>query len=439
MTDIEAARRVAELAENAGGKAYFVGGYVRDRLLGRESKDIDIELHGLPPQKAEEVLRQAGTLLEHGRSFGVYGLAGTGLDISLPKNSSGEPDPFIGTREAARRRDLTVNAIMEEVLTGRIIDHFGGADDLRRGILHHVAPETFPADPLRVFRTAQLSARLGSHIHGETIDLCRNIGVSDLAGERVMGELEKALLRAERPSVFFETLREMDQLGCWLPELEALIGVPQNRNYHQEGDVWVHTMLVVDEAAKRRDRAKYPLGFMVSALCHDFGKAVTTSEEDGVVHSYGHETEGVPLVKSFLSRLTSDKRLRRSVMNMTELHMAPNKLAGTGSKLKRTNKLFDRSVEPFDLIWLSICDGLGKLPQSSGSEDFLMERYETFRRIMERPHVTGQDLIEAGIPPGKELSEVLGYAHQLRLAGLEKENVLRQSIAYARSVLKMKI
>lgn len=231
----------------------------------------------------------------------------------------------------------------------------------------------------------------------------------------------------------------MEQLSCWMPELEALIGVPQNRYYHQEGDVWVHTMMVVDEAAKRRDTAHFPLGIMMSALCHDFGKAVATTEENGVVHSYGHETEGLPLVRSFLARLTSDKRLKRYVLNMTQLHMDPNKLAKSRSKLKRTNRMFDLSVEPFDLIQLSICDGLGKLPQNDSSEQFLMERYEKFCRIMERPFVSGKDLIEAGISPGEEMAQILEYAHKLRLAGLEKENVLRQSLAYARSVLKMKI
>jgi len=328
---------------------------------------------------------------------------------------------------------------MENVLTGQLTDHFGCREDIERKLLRRVDDDTFASDPLRVFRTAQLAARYGFSVEEETLDLCRKIDVSQLAGERVMGEISKALLRSERPSVFFEELRKMEQLSCWIPELEALIGVPQNRYYHQEGDVWVHTMMVVDEAAKRRDTAHFPLGIMMSALCHDFGKAVATTEENGVVHSYGHETVGLPLVRSFLARLTSDKRLKRYVLNMTQLHMDPNKLAKSRSKLKRTNRMFDLSVEPFDLIQLSICDGLGKLPQNDSSEQFLMERYEKFCQIMERPFVSGKDLIEAGISPGEEMAQILEYAHKLRLAGLEKENVLRQSLAYARSVLKMKI
>lgn len=439
MTDLETAKQIAQLVEAQGGRAYFVGGCVRDKLLGCPCKDIDIEIHGIPGEKLRELLGEVGTVLEHGRSFGVYGLAGRGLDISLPRDDNGCEAPNIGTFEAARRRDLTLNSIMENVLTGQLTDHFGGREDIERKLLRRVDDDTFASDPLRVFRTAQLAARYGFSVEEETLDLCRKTDVSQLAGERVMGEISKALLRSERPSVFFEELRKMEQLSCWMPELEALIGVPQNRYYHQEGDVWVHTMMVVDEAAKRRDTAHFPLGIMMSALCHDFGKAVATTEENGVVHSYGHETEGLPLVRSFLARLTSDKRLKRYVLNMTQLHMDPNKLARSRSKLKRTNRMFDLSVEPFDLIQLSICDGLGKLPQNDSSEQFLMERYEKFCRIMERPFVSGKDLIEAGISPGEEMAQILEYAHKLRLAGLEKENVLRQSLAYARSVLKMKI
>ncbi|MBR4626282.1 MAG: hypothetical protein IKO47_01005 [Ruminococcus sp.] len=255
----------------------------------------------------------------------------------------------------------------------------------------------------------------------------------------MLTELENALLKSERPSAYFEQLRAAEQLGGWFPELKALIGVMQNREYHLEGDAWTHTMMVLDEAAKRRGRAENPLGFMLAALCHDFGKAVcTTVSEDGRVHSYEHETLGLPAVRQFMERLAADAELTGYVLNMTELHMEPNKLAATGSKLKKANRLFDRSCAPYDLIQLAVCDGLGKLPQCGDTEEFLMRRYAEFTEIMARPYVTGQDLINAGLAPSEELSEILGYAHKLRLAGLDKEDQLRQSLAYARSVLKIR-
>lgn len=218
-------------------------------------------------------------------------------------------------------------------------------------------------------------------------------------------------------------------------ELKQLIGVPQNEKYHKEGDVWVHTMLVLDESAKRRDIVKNPFGFMLSALCHDFGKAVCTEKINGVIHAYNHEKEGLPLVSAFLERFSADSDLTEYVLNMVEFHMLPNIMAQAKSKTKSTNKLFDSSVEPFDLIQLAVCDGLGKIPKNSSTEEFLLMRFERYNEIMSRPYVTADDLINAGI--SDRTDEILQYSHKLRLAGVDKENTLRQSISYARKVLKI--
>lgn len=449
MNDLEAAELIAEKAERAGGAVYFVGGFVRDRILGVENKDIDIEIHGIPVPETEKILDSVGERLEYGKSFGIYGLRGLDIDIALPRTErltgSGHrdfivsADPFMGTFEAARRRDFTINSLMENVLTGEITDHFRGLDDLRSKTIRHIDEKTFIEDPLRVLRAAQFSARFGFDIAAETVSLCRNIDISSLSGERIMLETEKALLKAEKPSVYFEQLRRMGQLSCWFPELKALIGVEQNHEHHLEGDAWTHTMMVLDEAAKRREIARYPLGFMFAALCHDLGKAVcTTVSEDGKVHSYGHEAEGLPLVQSFLERITTETKLIKYVLNMTELHMEPNIMARARSKLKKTNKLFDTSVEPYDLVQLAVCDSLGKLPSSGDTEEFLLQRLKRFNEIMARPYVMGRDLIESGLEPSEAFTEILSYAHKLRLAGLDKDDQLRQSLAYARSVLKIK-
>ena len=253
----------------------------------------------------------------------------------------------------------------------------------------------------------------------------------------MMSKLKDVLMNEERPSEYFEHLRANDLLDKDYHELKALIGVPQNREHHLEGDAWTHTMLVVDEAAKRRDIVVEPFGFMLSALCHDLGKAVcTTVSDDGTVHSYNHEVIGLPVVEAFLSRFTDDQRLKDYVLNMTELHMEPNIMASARSKLKKTNKLFDSSVEPFDLIQLAVCDGLGKIPKCDDTEEFLIERFELFREIMARPHLEASDLVKAGFRPCVEFREILKYAHKLRLAGLSKEDQLRQSIAYARTILR---
>ena len=235
--DFFMARRVAEAVDAAGGRTFYVGGFVRDRLLHQPNTDIDIEVHGIQPAELEEILNSLGGCTTKGASFGVYGIAGCTLDIAMPRREEATGrghrdfqvyvDPHLGTEKACRRRDFTMNAMMEDVMTGEIVDHFGGWHDLQDGVLRHVDPKTFGEDPLRVLRAAQFAARFDLKIDPETVEICRNMDLTALAPERVMGELEKALLKADRPSVFFETLREMDQLKDWFPEVEALIGVEQ--------------------------------------------------------------------------------------------------------------------------------------------------------------------------------------------------------------------
>ncbi len=446
--EYEIAKKIAQTVALEGGCAYFVGGCVRDSLLGIDSKDVDIEVHGITPDTLEDILDGIGERLEFGKSFGVYSLSGTQLDIAMPRRESAtgrghkdfkiEVDPFIGTRNAAKRRDFTVNALMQNVLTGEIVDHFGARDDLEKKVLRHVSDDSFAEDPLRVLRAAQFAARFDFDIAPETLELCRKMPLDTLPRERVFGETEKALRKAERPSLFFEILRKAEQLSVWFPELERLIGVPQNTKYHTEGDVWVHTMMVLDEAAKRREDAKRPLPFMLAALVHDIGKFAATTVADGTVHAYGHEVKGLSYIRTFISRLCADRSIMSYVLNLTELHMKPNTMAVHASSVKSTNKLFDDAIEPYDLILLALSDARGKTSPDPfvDTAPYLFERLEIYNEYMSRPYVMGKDLIEAGIAPSEHFSEILAYAHKLRLAGIEKGSALKQTLSYARKLLK---
>lgn len=443
--EMQMARKIAEAAKAAGGCAYFVGGYVRDMLMGEVGKDIDIEVHGLTPDRLKAILDSLGQRLDIGESFGIFGLRGYEIDIAMPRKEECRGrghrdfdvfvDPHIGTMGAARRRDFTVNAMMADVLSGEIIDHYGGRCDLENKIIRHVDEKSFAEDPLRVLRGCQFAARFEFEIAEETIALCRDMDISTLPRERIMGELEKALLKAARPSIFFEQLRRMDQLEVWFPELEALIGLPQNKKYHLEGDVWVHTMMVLDQAAKLREYTADPLAFMMSALCHDFGKAVATEVVNGELHAYDHETKGLPIIENFLKRITGELALRKYVLNMAELHMKPNMMAAQGSSVKSTNRMLDQSVDPEGLLCLAIADGLGKIsPRPYVSHnDFFRERLSIYKEYMSRPQVSGRDLIDSGLMPDKSFSDYLAYAHKLHLAGVEKDSALKQTLAYARS------
>ena len=447
-TDMEMAKMIAEGADALGGCAYFVGGYVRDMIKGGEGKDIDIEVHGLTPNQLKGLLDSLGQRLDMGESFGIFGLKGYSIDIAMPRKESCRGkghrdfdvfvDPHIGTLGAAKRRDFTVNAIMQNILTGEIIDHFGGREDLEKGIIRHVNDSSFAEDPLRVLRGAQFASRFNFEIAEETKALCRSMDISTLPRERIMGETQKALLKAERPSIFFEKMREMGQLSVWFPELEALIGVEQNPKYHSEGDVWVHTMMVLDQAAGLKQYSSNPLGFMLSAVAHDMGKAVATELIDGVIHAYGHEVKGLPLVKSFMERLTSESALIKYVLNMAELHMKPNVIAAVNASIKSSNKMLDSAIDPEGLICLAIADGLGKTSplEYVSYNDYFRERVAIYREYMSRPYVMGQDLIKAGLKPSKDFSDYLEYAHKLRLAGVDKESALKQTLSYAKKSKK---
>lgn len=439
--DIQISWEIARQVESAGGRAYYVGGCVRDKLLGIENKDIDIEVHGIDVSCLENILDCVGKRLQFGKSFGIYSIKGHNVDVAMPRKEQCvgikhtdfkvDIDPFLGTKKAAQRRDFTINALMEDVLTGEMTDHFGGLKDIKDGVIRHVNDLSFGEDPLRVLRGAQFAARFGFEIAPQTAQICCKTNIKNLSSERVFEELKKALLKAPKPSVFFEQLHKMNHLKEWFCEIQQLIGIKQNPKYHAEGDVFCHTMMVLDEAAKRRQFVKNPVGFMISAIAHDFGKINTTEIKDGVIHAYGHEIAGVPVAKEFLQKLTLEKELIKYVLNMVQNHMKPNITVNHNSSVKATNKMFDSSVAPGDLIQLALCDSIGKLPKenTNNAEKFLFKRLEIFNEYMSRPYVMGRDLIEAGITPGESFSNLLELAHKLRLAGVSKQDALKQVIS----------
>lgn len=442
--DMALAREIALRVAEAGGRAMFVGGVVRDALTGAACKDIDVEVYGLAPSALRDILAGLGTVVEKGASFGVYGLAHSGIDIAMPRRErrTGDRhtdfdvsvDPNLSFEAASMRRDFTINAMLRDVLTGELVDLWGGQADLAARRIRHVNDTTFAEDALRVFRAAQFSARLGAEIAPGTLSLCASMDVTRLSVERVFEEMCKALLKAPRPSWFFRALARMNHLKEYFPELEACVGVPQNPVYHPEGDVFEHTMLVVDCAAELRARAKWPLGFMVSALTHDLGKTVATQlQPDGRITAFGHEVQGLPLCEAQLRRLTNQTKLIEYAKNMMWLHMRPNVLAQCRSKKKKTRQLFDLSLCPEDLILLSRADASGKkdAPYDEANEAFLLERLEDYRQVMDRPMVTGRDLLTAGLEPGPEFGTLLDRAKQLHFSGQDKKRALAQVLAEA--------
>lgn len=194
--DLEIVYKLAEKVYNCGGAVYFVGGYVRDKLLGIESKDIDVEIHNIPENELIEILSEFGDVRVIKFSFTLYRVKGCHVDFTVPREGNGSYDSL---RIASMHRDFTINSMMENVLTGEIIDLWNGRQDLENHIIRHVSSETFAEDEVRVLRAAQFSSRFGYEIAYETIELCRNINISNLPFQRVLAELEKTFQKAEKP------------------------------------------------------------------------------------------------------------------------------------------------------------------------------------------------------------------------------------------------
>ncbi|MDP9266015.1 MAG: tRNA nucleotidyltransferase, partial [Chloroflexota bacterium] len=259
--NVETAAAIARRVRDEGGRALVVGGWVRDRVMGRPSKDLDLEVYGLPADRVKALLGAFGSVNTVGESFTVYKVAG--VDVALPRRESKtgrghrafevEGDPHLSFDDAARRRDFTVNAIAWDPLTNDIIDPFKGQEDLAARMLRAVDARTFGDDSLRVLRAAQFAARFEFRLDGATRDLCRQIQLDDLPAERIWGEIEKLLLLAARPSIGFELALDLLVIDRLFPEIKALVGCPQEPDWHPEGDVWVHTLMVIDQARTRID------------------------------------------------------------------------------------------------------------------------------------------------------------------------------------------
>lgn len=404
------ARRIAAAVAQAGGRTYYVGGCVRDLLLGRENKDIDIEVHGVTVPALSAILDGLGERTVMGASFGIMGLRHYDIDIAMPRSEKATGrghkdfevfvDPFIGEEKAAMRRDFTMNALMQDVLTGEVLDFFGGRADLAAGRIRHVSDASFAEDPLRVFRAAQFAARFGFSVADETTALCATMAVDALPPERVMGELEKALIKAARPSIFFDALKRMGQLRPWFAELDALTGA-----------AWERVMAVLDAAAALRSEATQPLGFMMAASCAGFEPA----------------TAG-----GFLARLTHAVELTRYVLNMVQRRGDLEGYLAADPGEAGCMALFDGALCPEDLILLSRAAHAGAAGWS-GTERRLRGLYALYRARMDRPFVMGRDLISAGVKPGPDMGRALAYAHGLRLAGADKAEQLQGTLEWLES------
>jgi tRNA nucleotidyltransferase (CCA-adding enzyme) len=445
------ARRVALAICEAGGRALCVGGFVRDRLLDHPTTDLDLEVFGIPEDRLRPLLATLGRVEPVGQAFPVYKLGH--IDVALPRRESKagrghkgfivEGDPSMPFEEAARRRDFTINAIGWDPLTEEYLDPFDGRADLGRRLLRVVDPATFGDDSLRVLRALQFAARFELTVDPDTVRICRGIALDDLPAERIWGEFEKLLLQAQRPSLGFALAREMGVIEQILPEMVPLYDCPQDAEWHPEGDVWTHTLMVIDEARKRNgdlDRARLAT-IMLSAVCHDLGKPLTTAMIDGRVRSPGHEAAGVPLAIAILDRLnvhTLDNfDVRTQVLGITAEHLRPS--AFYKQKDTVTDGAFRRLAQKVDLELLvrfdrADCHGR-KGTFDCSAMDWFIERARSLgvEHKPPAPILLGRHLLELGVAPGPRMGEILRAVYELQLDGVV--TTLDEAQARARTLI----
>ena len=447
--------RFAEAFGAAGGRAIIVGGVVRDLLLAQESKDYDLEIFGLRLDDVEAVLAEFGEVIAVGRAFGVLRVKGHDIDFSVPRRDSKvgkghtgfriDCDPFMDFKQAARRRDLTVNSIGVDPLTGELLDPFGGRADLERRVLRATDSATFPEDPLRALRVAQFRARLEAEPDAELVELCAGQDLADLPGERFWQEFTKLLLKARRPSLGLDFL-EQSRLLRFFPELAAIVDVPQDPEWHPEGSVWVHTLMVVDEAAKLRTGDEdHDLALLYGALCHDLGKATTTVHcEDGRIRSPNHEPEGVPLAESFLQRLRAPNVLVDKVAVLVRYHLSPAHFVAQRTTAKGYRRLARRLGEAGATLELleqtARADHFGRTTPDALAREFPAGDVflETARELAVElaptsDVVLGRHVLARGWKPGPHVGEILRRCRQIQddTGWDDPDDILDRAIAEA--------
>ena len=450
---------LSRVIRDEGGRALLVGGCVRDRVMSKPAKDWDLEVYGVESARLREILERFGPVNAVGEAFTVYKL-GRHLDVSIPrrekKSGKGhrafviEGEPSMSIEDATRRRDFTINAILLDPITGELIDPFDGQKDIELRILRAVSPDTFAEDSLRVLRAAQFASRLGFEIEPDTVALCKSIDLSDLPAERVWGEIEKLLMQSELPSLGLTWLRDLGVIEKLFPEINCLISVPQDPVWHPEGDVFVHTQLVIDRAHELITDLEYPqqVTVMLAALAHDFGKPSTTEYLEDHWRSRGHEEAGVAPTTSFLDRLNVHSidgfDVRGRVIALVREHLKPGEFFKKRDEIgEGAFRRLARRCEPDLLYRVAKADSLGRnapwVPRDmwydAEAQEWFIHRARELDVVQAPPNpiLLGRHLIEMGVAPGPEMGEITRAVYEMQLDG--RVRTLEEAQAEAKKLI----
>jgi tRNA nucleotidyltransferase (CCA-adding enzyme) len=425
--------RLCSQLHEAGGHVWLVGGCVRDLFLQKAPKDWDLEVFKLQEQELERVLKELGHVQHVGKHFGVFKLwlHDVELDIALPrkekKTGFGHKGfevvcaPELAPEQAVLRRDFSINAMMFDPLTSTLLDFHGGQEDLAEKKLKHVS-EAFAEDPLRPLRAMQFASRLGLTLDKSTAKLCETLKTEadTLPLSRIWQEWLK-WSEGDKPSLGLHALKDMAWDALY-PELYILQSCEQDDYWHPEGDVWIHTSLVVDEAARlakeRGLNQEQRTILLFAALCHDLGKPATTfTNEEGKLCSPNHSEAGIEPSKHFLQRIGAPKWLQQAVVPLIQEHVTHFSGEPTVRAVRRLAKrLSPMSIQMWEMLTEADACGRAPAPPSRPALAWL-KLAETchVQSQAEKPIVTGKLLITWGIKPSKDMGEWLKKAYAAQL------------------------
>jgi tRNA nucleotidyltransferase (CCA-adding enzyme) len=414
----------------------FVGGCVRDHLLGKDSLDIDIELYGVDSTDALcEILKPFGKINAVGKSFGVFKFRyeGYAIDLSLPrtekKSAQGHKGFDVQTYSeidfatAARRRDFSINAMGYNPQTFLLLDPHNGAADLSAKILRCVDPLTFVEDPLRILRAMQFTARFDLKCDFALLTLCSLMitqnALLELPKERIFEEFKKLFLLSATPSIGLELLREMKALPFFTP-LDLYEHTPQDPATHPEGNVWIHTLMALDKmAALRSGDPKRDLTCMFAVLLHDCAKPVTTIIENGKINAPHHAQVGVEIGRTFLEKITNEHSIFETILPLIRYHGAVRKIHG-----KPASDILHLSTQVCiqDLIAVAKADFLGRsfndTPPTVFEAGLWLHAQALELGVLASPPVAlimGRDLVVLGLTPGVTFKKILDSAYEAQL------------------------
>ena len=424
------------------GRVYLVGGIVRDMLLYGtvDYHDVDVEVYDIEMNELEKILSKYGNVNTVGKSFGILKLdVLPNFDFALPrieyKNGDTHKDfevivdKNLDLEIASLRRDFTVNAIMYDYAGDEIIDLHHGLEDLNNRCLKMVNKDTFQEDPLRVLRLAQFISRLEFGVDEETKSVCKDMVekgmLKHLSNERVLEEYNK-LLMSHIPSLGIIFLLE---IGALFKPLKRLVDCHQRLDYHPEGNVMNHTLLVVDLAALCKEKTSWPLAFMWGAFLHDIGKPKVTTPEG---RAPGHNESGVEVFDEYFSSVFNNKKMKKYIKTMIYYHMHLMNMVRNNSKDYSFYKLLkgiDGIMPIYDLVYISKCDKLGRLANRPETivqlDDFIQDRVSRLGDQALKPVVNGEDLLALGFHEGKEFKELLDWAYDLQMRGHSYESIIQ--------------